>query len=219
MRSLPLLFPIIFVSLSCSAQINIALLHQLVSESKREHERQSEARDRQATSTLAEELNRSSMNTLKDRYRQISSRFYVLGGAIDALQIGLEAGPVIEDIYRSQSAIISLCRDDPLLIPLALSAQISLADESQMLLRYLYGLALSAGELNQMRQSDRKLLFFAVISQLRSISGGLRGLYLTLRAAKENKRSKQSPFSDFARRDRALIEDILQKSKTLKLPP
>lgn len=205
--------------LSCQlalAQINIALMHQLVGVSKSEHELQSKARDKQGASSLNEELNRSSMNSLKTRYRQINSRFSSLGNAVNFLQLGIEASPLITEIYQKQSLLLSLCSDDPLLIPIALSAQIDLVDRSEMLLRYLYGIILSVGDLAQMRQSDRKILFTHAVSELRSISGTLEGLLLVIRAAKEKRQLNKNPFSSFTGRDRTLATGILQKIKTLK---
>lgn len=198
------------------AQINVALLHQLVAISKSEYSLQAKARDKQGISAVNEEMNRSAMNTLKMRYRQINSRFSSLGNAVNFLQLGLEATPLISEIYQKQALLLSLCADDPLLIPIALSAQIDLADRSGMLLRYLYGLMLSMGDLAQMRQSDRKILFSHAISELRSISGTLGGLFLVISSAKEKWQLKKNPFSGFIDRDQNLANSILQKIKTLK---
>jgi len=208
-----------FFPFFCPAQINIALLHQLISQSKGEYGRQSSARERQGVALAGESLNLRGMKSLKEGYVKISSQLSMLGGAIDALQIGIESSPLLDDIYLQQSAIISLCSSDPLLIPLALSAQADLADQAQLFLRYLYGLVLSIGELNQMRQSERKLLFFQLISQLRSISSALHGICQTLRAAAQHSQRTKAGFSDFGKRDRALSGEILQKLRTLKIGP
>jgi hypothetical protein len=205
-----------FFPFFCPAQINIALLHQLISQSKSEHGLQSSARDRQGVLLVGESLNRGGMKSLKEGYVKISSQLSVLGGAIDALQIGIESSPLLNDIYLQQSAIISLCSSEPLLIPLALSAQADLADQAQLLVRYLYGLALSIADLNQMRQSERKLLFFQVIYQLRSISSALHGICLALRAPLQRRQGRQVSFSDFGKRDQVLTGEILQKSRMLR---
>jgi len=198
------------------AQINIALLHQLVSESKSEHSLQSRARDNQAASTLAEEFHSASMGSLKNTYREIRSRFSLLGNAAAFLQTGLEARPLIGEIHQGESELIGLCSDDPALIPLVAVAQADLARRAEMLLRFLYGIILSTGDLGQMSQSGRRLLFAHVINELRSIHGSLKGLCLVARAAKEKYQLKKSPFSGFVDRDRSLIENILQRVKTLK---
>jgi len=203
-------------SFTLQAQINIALLHQLVAESKSEHQRQSELRDKHGMALVNESLNKNEMETLTGTYRQISSRFSLAGPLLTSLQIGVEASPLISEIYRHESELISLCEQDPLQIPLVLAAQTDLARRSALLLKFLYGLALSYTELSQMRPSDRKLLFAQGINQLRSINGALKGLCLVMRASAHFKKSTTSLFSDFTARDRALVERILSAAKTLK---
>jgi len=198
------------------AQINIALLHQLIAESKSEHELQGIARDKQTLNSLGSEVNSSSMGSLKTTYRQLRSRFSLLANAAGFLQVGLESAPVISEIYQSESRMLSLCKEDPLLIPLAATAQLELSGRSEMLLRFLYGIILSAGDLGQMSPSGRKLLFSHIISELRSINGALKGLCLVMGAAKEKNRLKSNPFSGFINRDRSLSEDILRRIEILK---
>ncbi|KQM69214.1 hypothetical protein ASE74_04160 [Pedobacter sp. Leaf216] len=198
------------------AQINIALLHQLIAESKSEHELQGIARDKQTLNSLGSEVNSSSMGSLKTTYRQLRSRFSLLANAAGFLQVGLESAPVISEIYQSESRMLSLCKEDPLLIPLAATAQLELSGRSEMLLRFLYGIILSAGDLGQMSPSGRKLLFSHIISELRSINGALKGLCLVMGAAKKKNRLKSNPFSGFINRDRSLSEDILRRVEILK---
>lgn len=212
----------IFVLLFCrasNAQINIALLHQLVAESKSEHALQSQARDGQAASLMSEELNRSSMNSLKNTYRKVRSRFSVISEAVGTLQTGLEAAPLIEEIYAGESILISICGRDPLLLPVALMAQVDLADRAQMLLRFVYGIVLSAGDLSQMTQSDRRLLISHIICELREISGAIRGLCRVTGALKESRSAGKNPFSRFIDRDRETAERILQRFQALKNQP
>jgi len=201
------------------AQINIALLHQLVSESKSEYEHQRKLRDDQATVLANEAVNTQSAGKLKSTYRQISSRFSLASSLLQVLQVSQEASPLIAEIYRNESLLISLCGNDPLLVPLALSAQGDLVERSAMLLRFLYGLVLSSAELSQMGQADRKLLFSQVTIQLSSISGSLKGLCQVVAEAARKKHSGGKLFSDFTGRDRELIDNILRGAGNLKSRP
>ncbi|QIL40642.1 hypothetical protein G7074_16040 [Pedobacter sp. HDW13] len=216
MKNILLLLLLLSSSASLQAQINIALLHQLVAESKSEHQRQSELRDKHGAAFVTESRNKAEMGDLKDSYRQISSRFSLAGPLLSTLQISLEAAPLISEVYRHESELISLCEHDPMLIPLGLAAQADLAQRSGLLLKFLYGLALSYTELSHMSPSDRKLLFAHGIAQLRSISGTLKGLCQVMRASAQAKKIKKNPFSDFTVRDRALVERILQSARHLK---
>lgn len=212
-----LILSLFFFSMKSHAQLNVELLHQLVQHSKDEHQRQSTARNRQAQISANEEINRSKMEGLKQKYRNLQRRFQLLGLAIDATQIGLQAAPLISDIITNQQKIVELAVDDPLLIAMAYRAEVDIADRAYMLSRYLYALAISLGDLNQMKTSDRKLLFEHALTELRVIAGASRGLAVNMLHAKRKKMlASINPFQGFVNRDRQLINDILSKLKQIK---
>lgn len=217
MKSAVFITAMILISMAAHAQLNVGLLHQLVGNSKTEHGKQSDARDRQAGSTANEEANKTLMVRLKNKYRDIQSRFKTLGLAIDAAQIGIEAYPLIADITRSQGTIFDLCKDDPVLSVLAIQAELDMGDRAHVLLNFLYGLALSMQDINQMKQSDRKMLFSHVLTELRLIAGASRGLAVTLQYSSRKKVFNQlNPFSEFINTDKKLADDILRKKDILK---
>jgi hypothetical protein len=201
------------------AQTNVVLLHQLVDQSKSENARQKQARDKQALVSASEEVNRGQMAKLKSKYRELQSRFKVLGLAIDAAQIGIQAAPVISEIVDQQQQIISLASDDPLLIALAFDVEADLVGQAHLLSNYLYGLAISIGDLNQMKPSDRKTLFGQVVVELRRIAGTSRGLAQSLRSASNKKKlDSLNPFAAFVQEDKRLVDDIMRKVNILKQP-
>jgi hypothetical protein len=196
------------------AQLNVQLLHQLVSESKSEHSRQDEAKNKQAVTSANEEVNRGQMGKLKTKYRELQNRFHTIGLAIDVAQIGLEATPLVTEIIRQQGIIYNLAADNPLLITIALQTEIDLVDRATMLANYIAGLALSIGEINQMKESDRKILFSHALTELRLIEGASRGLAICMQQAAY--RRLDDPFRSFVNRDRQLIDDIIRNAKVLK---
>lgn len=217
MKKLSIFFALIVISLSSWAQLNVTLLHQLVGNSKTEHGKQTDARDRQLVASANEEVNKTLMVRLKNTYRDIHSRFKTLGLAIDAAQVGIETYPLISDIAQSQEAVFRFCKDDPVLSVLAIQSEMDLADKANSLLNFLYGVALSIGEINQMKQSDRKMLFSHVLTELRLIAGASNGLAITLQYSSRKKALKAvNPFSDFINMDKTLVESILRRKDILK---
>ncbi|MGF7028557.1 hypothetical protein [Sphingobacterium sp. HSC-15S19] len=216
-KLLILIIAILCFSAYVHAQLNVELLHQLVQHSKDEHGRQTTARSRQAVTSANEQVNRSKMDELKQKYRNLQNRFHMLSLAIDASQIALQASPLISKIIENQDRIIRLASDDPLLIALAFQTEIDLSGRAYMLSRYLYALALSLGDLNQMKSSDRKLLFGHVIRELRIIEGSSHGLAVNMFYSSRKKMvSAMNPFDGFINRDRELVNDILSKVKQMK---
>lgn len=197
-------------------QLNVELIHQLVSESKSEHSRQDQAKNKQAIASANEEVNRSQMGKLKMKYRELQQRFHTVGLAIDAAQIGLEASPVVSEIIRQQNIVYQLANDNPILIALAFQTEKDLADRARMLANYIVGLALSIGDINQMKASDRKILFSHALTELRLIEGASKGLAVAMLQA-SYKRSVD-PFADFVNQDKQLVDDIIRNAAILKNP-
>ena len=210
------LFFLLGISKGGYAQLNVELLHQLVQHSKDEYERQTTARNRQAVTSANEEVNNSKMDELKRKYRTLQSRFHTIGMAIDATRIGMEAAPIIREIVRQQSAIVRLAGQDPLLIDMAYRTEKELADRAYRLSRYLYALAISIGDINQMKASDRRLLFGHVLTELRLIAGTSRGLAANMyHADRMDIPSSPDPFGNYVNRDRQLVDNILGKLKII----
>ncbi|KRT17739.1 hypothetical protein ASU31_00120 [Pedobacter ginsenosidimutans] len=212
-----LLFVILSWFFHSHAQLNVELLHQLVGESKTEHDKQTDARDRQVASSANEETNKTLMVRLKNKYREIHSRFKTVSLAINAAQIGIYAYPLLNDIAISQGKIYDMCRDDALLLILAIHSEADMGDRAYSLLNFLYALSLSFEDINQMKPSDRKLLFSHVVTELRSIAGVSRGLATTLQYSSRKKiLDGLNPFSGFINTDKKLVNGILNKSQQLK---
>jgi len=197
-------------------QLNVELIHQLVAESKSEHSRQDEAKNKQAVTSANEEVNRAEMSKLKTKYRELQRRFHTVGLAIDAAQIGLEASPVVSEIIRQQTIIYQLASDNPILIALAFQTEKDLADRARMLANYIAGLALSIGDINQMKASDRKILFSHALTELRLIEGASRGLAAAM--MQTTYKRGLNPFADFIDQDKRLVDDIIRNASILKNP-
>lgn len=216
-RSLVLLLSVIFCFARSYAQVNVELLHQLVSESKSENSKQKDVRTTQATVTASETINRSQMTSLKSSYRDVHNRFNTLGLVINAAEIGLEAQPIVDEIIAQQTLIIRQAENNPLLMLLAANSEIDLANQAQLLINYVFGIVLSIGDINQMKASDRKMLFSYVLSELRRIDGASRGLATALANFNKQLHGKAvNPFSGFINQDQTLVDDIMSKAKALK---
>jgi len=218
MNKLMLLFLLWIAGFNYSyAQTNVELLDQLVTESQSEHDRQTSARTSQATVTANEAVNKSQMTTLKTTYRDIQSRFHMLGLVINMAQIGIEASPVVNEIIRQQKLIVNQCQNNPILIALAANAEIDLADQAYLLSDYCAGLILSIGDVNQMKASDRKMLFSYVVAELRRIDGASRGLLTAITNFNDQLHAKTGhPFSSWINQDKNMVDDILRNAKTIK---
>lgn len=216
MNRLVLMLSLLLFSMMCSAQINIALLHQLVENSKSEHSRQRTISEKQAWVSAMESANAAQSSTLKSTYLSLRKKFSAVGMVIDLMQLSAEAPEILKQISSDQMQIFSICQKNPALGFLAAQTQVDLVDRSQLLLRYLYGLALSTSELGAMSRSDRSMLISFAISELRQISLILSGLKKTLLAYHSLASARVSAFLDMSSTDKQITWQILSKLKQRK---
>ena len=203
--------------LSQQKALNIAGIHQLVDASKSEYDLQSEARNRQAVTTANEQQNKTMLARLKNKYRALQERYAVLGTVLSAANIGLQATPMVNNIIANQTAIYQLARDNPLLVGTAYQTEIEFAGKARSLVNYLVGLTASIGAANQMKASDRKMLFDFILLELGTIQELSARLVNTMYYHNTAGVLRSlNPFQDYVDQDKQIISEIFQNAKYLK---
>jgi len=197
--------------------LDIIGIHQLVDESISENKLQVNARNQQALATANEQANLTLLDKLKQTYRTLQQRYNTLGTAISIADLGIYATPMVNQIVSYQGQIIRLAEKNPALIAIGYQSEIQFAQQAKDLAGYVAGLILSYGDVNQMKSSDRKMLFDYVILQLsnmQQLAGNMvnmmqySNLAALLRAA--------NPFQNFVNADVAMGKNIIQNAKYLK---
>ena len=207
-------------SLSANCQqsvIDVVGMHQLIDQSKDEHTQQVNARNNQATVNANEQANLTLLEKLKNLYRTLQQRYNTLGTAISVAEIGIEAEPMVKQIVSYQGQIVELAEKNPAGAALGIATEVEFAEKAEALAGYVAGLTLSIGDINQMKASDRKLLFDYVIQQLSKIqelSGNMVNI-LTYSNLSTLLRSI-NPFQSFIDQDKSMVESIIQNAKYLK---
>jgi hypothetical protein len=205
----------LFFSSPVLGQINVSLLHQLVEDSKNEHERQAEAKAGQAKNAIHEEMNRNMMEDVKKKYRRVQERFAKLNLLLEAAGLAASADPLIRSVIDHQEQIVFYCQQDPLVIPLALETEKLFVKQSHSLLNYLIGLMASMGDLNQMKVSERRILLQHALHELRSIN---RLSMATSQSLESHIRrmSGNNPFPMYQLEASKTVDEILANIQQLK---
>jgi len=197
--------------------IDIVGMHQLIDESKDEHTAQVKARNQQSVNTANEQANLTLLDKMKNLYRTLQQRYNTLGTAITIADIGLEGEPMVKQIVSYQSQIVQLAEKNPAIIALGYQTEIEFAEKAESLLGYVTGLTLSLGDVNQMKASDRKLLFDYVIAQLSRIQEVAGNMLILLQYNNLAAVLKAlNPFQNFIDQDKSMINNILQNATYLK---
>jgi len=218
--ALLLLLPFAFYLSPCFAQkstLDIVGIHQLVDESTSENKLQVNARNQQAAATANEQANLTLLEKLKNTYRMLQQRYNTLGTAITVADVGLYAEPMVKQIVSYQAQIVALAEKNPALIAIGYQSEIQFAEDAKDLMGYVAGLILSYGDVNQMKASDRKMLFDYVIAQLsvlQELSGNMVNMMQYSSLASLLKAA--NPFQNFINADISISKNIIQNAKYLK---
>jgi len=197
--------------------LNIAGIHQLVADSKSEYELQGEARFRQTVTTANEQANKTLLARLKKRYRELQDRYHALGTIIDAANIGIQASPMLNRIVQHQAGIYQIARQNPLLISLAYQAEIEFSGKGRSLVNFLVGLCASIGPVNQMKASDRKILFDYILAELSNLQDLSYSLLTNMQYCQGMGLARSlNPFQNYIDQDKEIIRDIFNNAKYLK---
>jgi hypothetical protein len=215
MKTICFLLVVLFANIEMGfAQVNVALLHQLVEESKSEYNLQKEAKANQGKNAFNEEVNNNLVNSVKEKYRVVQERFAKLSIVIDAFGIGTTAEPLVNSIVDNQQQIVYYCQQDPSLLLFALETEKLFVERSYSLMNYLIGLSASIGVVNQMKVSERRILFQHIINELKEINGIS---YTTSKSLQHHlERSLGvNPYLGYMATEMALVEEIIQNAKIL----
>jgi hypothetical protein len=218
--ALLLLLPFAFYLSPCFAQkstLDIVGIHQLVDESTSENKLQVNARNQQAAATANEQANLTLLEKLKNTYRTLQQRYNTLGTAITVADVGIYAEPMVKQIVSYQAQIVALAEKNPALIAIGYQSEIQFAEDAKDLMGYVAGLILSYGDVNQMKASDRKMLFDYVITQLsvlQELSGNMVNMMQYSSLASLLKAA--NPFQNFIDADISISKNIIQNAKYLK---
>jgi len=197
--------------------LNIPAIHQLVSYSKSENSLQNDARNRQAVVTANESANKTLLAKLKNTYRILQQRYNTLGTVISAANIGLQAKPMLSRIISNQEQLYQLAENNPALISLAYQTEINFVGKANGLVDYLVGLCASFWDLNQMKASDRKILFDFVLTELSGIEDLSGNLVSSVQYANRAALVRSlSPFQNYVDQDKSIVRQIIGNAKYLK---
>jgi hypothetical protein len=149
--------------------LDIPALHQLVNESESENKLQVKAKNQQALTTANEQANLTLLEKTKGDVPHLTAAVQYIGnrhqhcgnrnlcypnGGTDSEQPGADR-PVGTEKSRSDF--------------IGYQSALQFASQAKSLVAYVTGLSLSLGDVNQMKASDRKILFDYVISELSNI--------------------------------------------------
>lgn len=180
----------------------------------KEHERQKEMRQKQTLNASVETANQSQWKNFKDKVTKIQDRLRIVSFAIQAIPAGVAVNREISKITDNQTAIINEINTAPYSIIAVLPAQVQFVDDLQMTLRLLTGIILSYGAINQMEQSERKVLLDYALGEVKALSRNSTHMLLKIRDIKAKVLQNKRAFQYYVNRDKQVVESIMNNIKS-----
>ena len=180
----------------------------------KEHDRQKEMRQKQIANTTVETANRTQWNSFKDKVTKIQDRLRIVSFAIQAIPTGISMSREITKITNNQTAIINEISDAPYSIIAVLPSQVQFVDDLQMVTRLVMGIVISYGAINQMEKSERKILLYYALGEVKTLSRNSTHMLLKIRDIKAKVLRNKRAFQYYVNRDKQVVESIMKNIKS-----
>lgn len=194
--------------------VSFPMMDLEINATMKEHDRQKEMRQKQTLNASVETANQSQWKNFKDKVTKIQDRLRIVSFTIQAIPAGVAVSREITKITDNQTAIINEINTAPYSIIAVLPSQVQFVDDLQMTLRLLTGIILSYGAINQMEQSERKVLLDYALGEVKVLSRNSTHMLLKIRDIKAKVLRNKRAFQYYVDRDRQVVENIMNHIKS-----
>lgn len=180
-----------------------------------ENDRQKKILTNQTTNTAVEQDNKNKVEQLKEKVKTLRSRLTKFSYVIDAYKLTTEFYEIISRIKQNEEYVISEITNKPQFSLLEIDGAIAFYNQTEMIIRYLIVVVLSANDVAAMEPADRKIITSFIINELKSLERTSENMKILIRNAKMKYNLQKHAFRDWVNKDEKLIKDIIKNAKTL----
>ena len=219
-----LLIPLIYVVLTSSGggstpawqqeNVSFPMMNLEINATMKENERQKEMRQKQTLNATIETANKTQWNNFKDKVTKVQDRLRIVSFAIQAIPTGIAMNREITKITNNQTAIIQEINSAPYSIIAVLPSQVQFVDDLQMVTRLVMGIVISYGAINQMEKSERKILLYYALGEVKTLSRNSTHMLLKIRDIKAKVLRNKRAFQYYVNRDKQVVESIMKNIKS-----
>ncbi|MDO4728857.1 MAG: hypothetical protein Q4B43_07635 [Bacteroidota bacterium] len=195
--------------------ISIGLISLEIRHSMEEDERQRELYEEHLYNTGIETTNRNWWKKLREKTKKMQERLRFVDFALQAIPVGVVIVQKGEQIFEVQEKIIEEIQNAPYTIQQVIPQQIQFVNDFQMVLRFMFGLVVSYGSLNQMEKAERKILLDHAVNEINQILRNSGYTLRTIRSLKRKYEYQQFVLNHYIKKDKALINSIINNFKAL----
>ncbi len=211
--------PMISMSMGGNSQpwskenVSFPMMNLEIKATMKENERQKDMKSNQDHNTMAEVYNKEQWGNFKEKIVKIQDRLRIVSFSLQAIPSGIQIKREIDKIYENQKKIIEEIEQMPLTLVVILPSQIKFIDDVQMIIRYIAGIILSYGAINQMEKAERKILLDFAVDEIRILRNNSSRMLFNIREIKLKIKRNTRAFEFYVNRDKKVVEDILSNIK------
>jgi len=194
--------------------VSFPMMDIQINAAMKEHDRQKEMRQKQTLNTTVETANQSQWKGFKEKVTKIQDRLRIVSFAIQAIPTGIAMNREIKKINQNQTAILNEIGTAPYSLIAVLTSQVQFIDDLQMVTRLITGIVLSYGAMNQMEQSERKILLDYALGEVKTLSRNSTYMLLKIRDIKSKVLRNQRAFQYYINRDKQVVKNIMKNIKS-----
>lgn len=192
------------------------MIGQEVIASLKEHERQKNLREEQILNTGIETANEGWWNGVKTKTKKLQERLRFVEFALQAIPVGYAIVQKGNKIIENQQYIIQEIQETPLLFVEFAEQEFKFVDDFQMILRFLLGIVVSYGAINQMEKAERKILLDFALDEVNNLYVTSWTLLNLIRQKKQAMAFNQNSLLNYyIQRDKEIVNDIINNFKAL----
>lgn len=194
---------------------DLFMFNEEIRYSVEENNRQKKLNNEQTQNTAVETVNQSQWKKYKETAQKIQDRLRVVDFTLQAIPTGFLITQKTKNIRQTQSKIIQEISSAPKALKDVLPQQIKFTEDLQMVLRFITGIVVSYGAINQMEKAERKILLDYAFDEVERLERDSSSILMVIRTAKEREQRRRSLLDYYINRDKELVEDIVRNMKKL----
>lgn len=189
--------------------VSFPMMNLEIRHSMEENGRQNEMKNRQTLNLATENQNRKQWNKLRETTVKIQDRLRFVDFAMQALPTGYAISQEAAKIKKNEELIIEELKTAPYALVAALPGQIRFADDLQMVVRFLTGIVVSYGAINQMEKAERKILLDYALDEVKNLESESYYTLFLIRELRRKIEYKKALLQYYVNRDRQVVQDIM----------
>ncbi len=189
--------------------VSFPMMNLEIRHSMEENGRQKEMKNRETLNLATENQNRKQWNKFRGATVKIQDRLRFVDFALQALPTGYAISQEAAKIKKNEDQIIAELKTAPYALVVALPGQVKFVDDLQMTVRFLTGIVVSYGAINQMEKAERKILLDYALDEVKNLESQSYYTLFLIRELRRKIEYKKALLQYYVNRDRQVVRDIM----------